>query len=185
MVINQNKVRALVSSGEGISAEFKECKDEIPKSVYKTVCSFLNRHGGTILLGVDDSGKIIGISEQNVGKLKSDFVTTINNYQKISPPAYLSVDIVQIEDKWIIGIFVPESSNVHRCNGRIYDRNEDSDIDITDNTKLVYDMYTRKQASYSENKIFPFADIGDLRKDLIQKTRKMASAWRQTTPGSP
>ena len=34
-------------------------------------------------------------------------------------------------------IYIPESSQVHRCNGKIFDRNEDGDMDITDNTNLV------------------------------------------------
>ena len=37
---------------------------------------------------------------------------------------------VKIENRTILYIFVPESSQV-RCNGKIYDRNEDGDIDIT------------------------------------------------------
>ncbi|MDZ7758678.1 MAG: hypothetical protein U5L00_00250 [Desulfovermiculus sp.] len=62
-----------------------------------------------------------------MAQIKKDFVTTINNPQKIHPPAYLSVDEVQVQDQTILHIYVPESSQVHRCNGRIYDRNEDGD----------------------------------------------------------
>jgi ATP-dependent DNA helicase RecG len=43
-----------------------------------------------------------------------------------------------------------ESSQVHRCNGRIYDRNEDGDLDITDHTVQVAQLYQRKHATYSE-----------------------------------
>ena len=113
---------------------------------------------------------------------KKDFVTAVNNTQKINPPAYLSVDVINYDNKQILHVYVPESSNVHRCGGRIFDRNEDADIDITNNTKLVFDMYIRKQASYSENKVFPYADFGELRIDLIEKSRKMASAWNRNHP---
>ena len=50
-------LKALIKQGEGISVEFKECRRAINRDVYETVCAFLNRHGGTILLGVTDSGK--------------------------------------------------------------------------------------------------------------------------------
>ena len=50
------------------------------------------------------------------------------------PPMYLSVDVVELDGKSLLRIYVPESSQVHRCKGRIYDRNEDGDLDITDHT---------------------------------------------------
>ena len=67
----------------------------------------------------------------------------------------------------------PESSQVHRCNGRIYDRNEDGDLDITDHTRLVSSLYHRKQETYSENKIFSYVTLDHLREDLIAKARKV------------
>lgn len=85
--------------------------------------------------------------------IKKDFVNTLNNPQKIIPPAYLSVDEVPVDGKTVLRIYVPESSQVHRCNGRIYDRNEDGDFDITDHTIQVATLYQRKLATFSENKI--------------------------------
>jgi len=51
------------------------------------------------------------------------------------PPTSLSVDVVEMDEKSLLRIYVPESSQVHRCNGRIYDLNEDGDLDITDHRK--------------------------------------------------
>jgi ATP-dependent DNA helicase RecG len=150
--------------------------------MYESVCAFLNRHGGTILLGVQDSGEVTGIDPDAVTQIKKDFVTAINNPQKIKPPAYLSVDEAKINEKSILRIYVPESSQVHRCNGHIYDRNEDGDLDITDYTIQVAELYHRKQATYSENKIYPFAGLKDLRADLIDKCRKLAGIWQDGHP---
>lgn len=46
-----NKYKDLIACGEGVTIEFKECAKELPKSVFETICSFLNRFGGDILLG--------------------------------------------------------------------------------------------------------------------------------------
>lgn len=54
MNITENRLKALIAKGEGLDMEFKTSRDQVPKSVYETVCAFLNRHGGTILLGVGD-----------------------------------------------------------------------------------------------------------------------------------
>ena len=175
-------LRVLIKQGEGISVEFKECRRTLSRNVYETVCAFLNRHGGSLLLGVSDSGEVTGVDPDCVGQIKRDFVTAINNPQKLHPPAYLSIDEVEIEGKTILRVYVPESSQVHRCNGRIFDRNEDGDFDITDHTRQVADLYHRKQVTYSENKIYPYATLNDLRKDLIAKCRKIARLRREDHP---
>jgi ATP-dependent DNA helicase RecG len=74
----------------------------------------------------------------------------------------LAVDEVTVDGKPLLRIYVPESSQVHRCNGRIYDRNEDGDIDITDHTVQVARLYQRNQANYSENRVHPWIQPGDL-----------------------
>ena len=48
------QIRKLLTVGEGLTVEYKECVSELSNSVYETVCSFSNRYGGHILLGVDD-----------------------------------------------------------------------------------------------------------------------------------
>ena len=139
---------------------------------------FLNRNGGQLFLGVEDKGGIVGIEPEAIEKIKKEFVTSMNNPQKISPTFYLSVEKIEINGKVVLYIFVPESSQVHRCNGKIFDRNEDGDFDITDNTNLVSGMYMRKQGTYTENRIFPFAKISELKAELLIKVRKMASNER-------
>ncbi len=67
-------------------------------------------------------------------------------------------------------------------NGRIYDRNEDDDLDFTDHTRLVADLYHRKQSTYSENKLYPYATLADLRLDLLSKVRKIAELRHEDHP---
>ena len=106
----------------------------------------------------------------------------MNNPQRINPTFYLSVEEYEIDGKTILYSFVPESSQVHRFNDRIFGRNEDGDIDITDNTNLASGLYVRKQGTYTENQIFPFAEVSELKPDLITKARKMASNQRANHP---
>ena len=175
MDVTEQQIRELIRKGEGIDLEFKTCRNQLNRDVYETVCAFLNRHGGTLLLGVQDNGAIQGIESDTAAQIRKDFVTAINNPQKISPPTYLAVDEVTIDGKPLLRVYVPESSQVHRCNGRIYDRNEDGDFDITDNTAQVAHLYQRKQATYSENRIYPHLTLDDLDRDLIAKCRKIAT----------
>lgn len=165
--------------------EFKECNTILNKDIYETVCAFLNRSGGELLLGVRDDGVITGIVPECIHQIKNDFTTAVNNPQKISPSFYLSLDEAVIDRKTILYIYIPEGSQVHRCNGKIYDRNEDGDFNITDNHNLVSALYLRKQISYSENTIYPYAELADLRPDVIARVRKMASLQSENHPWVP
>ena len=180
--MKSEKLRAIISSGEGLTVEFKQSRTRLNKDVFETVCAFLNRNGGHLFLGVDDRGGIVGIEPDCIEKVKMDFVTAMNNPLKISPTFYLSVEPVELDGKTIFHVLVPESSQVHRCNGRIFDRNEDGDLDITDNTNLVAGLYGRKQGSYTENRIFPYAQLTDLNPELLNRARKMAANERADHP---
>ncbi|WP_243143269.1 helix-turn-helix domain-containing protein [Clostridium estertheticum] len=168
------RIKEILNGGESITVEFKQSKNKLNKDVFESVCAFLNRNGGHLFLGVEDKGGIVGTNPEAIQKVKKEFVTSMNNPQKISPSFYLSVEEVEIEGKVVLYIFVPASSQVHRCSGKIFDRNEDGDIDITDNTNQVSEMYMRKQGTYTENRIYPFTQMSDLRSDLFTKVRKLA-----------
>ncbi len=81
-------LKALIKQGEGISVEFKECRRTLNRDVYKTVCALLNRHGGDLLLGVSDAGAVTGVDPDCVRQIKKDFVTAINNPQKVNPACF-------------------------------------------------------------------------------------------------
>ena len=56
---------------------------------------------------------------------------------------------------------------VYRNAGRIFDRNHESDIDITDNADMVFNLYARKQSTYFVNKVYLAIPISSLRHDLM------------------
>lgn len=44
------------------------------------------------LLGVKDSGDVVGVDPSCVEKIKKNFVTSINNLDKISPTFYTNIE---------------------------------------------------------------------------------------------
>lgn len=173
-MMKNKQLLELINLGEGLNIEFKQSRNKLNRDVFESVCAFLNRNGGHLFLGVEDDGEIVGIDPSSVDKIKKDFVTSLNNSNKINPAAYVSIEEVEIDGHRILYSFIPESSQVHRCSGKIYDRNEDGDFNISDNTTLISNMYIRKQGTYTENKIFPYADFKDLKSELFTRVRKMA-----------
>ena len=49
-------MRNLLTNDEKITIEYKTCQHGIQADVYETVCSFSNRYGGYIIMGVEDDG---------------------------------------------------------------------------------------------------------------------------------
>ena len=180
--MTEQDIIKLIETGECINIEFKESREAPTKDIYQTICAFLNRIGGHILLGVKDNGIIVGVVPEFISKIKKEIVTSANNPQKINPPVSLMVEDIVVDGKCIIVVTVPESSQVHRCNGKIYDRNEDGDFDITNNNDAVAMLYLRKQSNFSENKVYPYLTIEELDKTIIDKVKKMIRGWNPNSP---
>ena len=92
---------------------------------------------------------------------------------------YLTPVPVNIKGKTVIYIRVPEGYQVCRHNGKIWDRSYEGDINITNNSELVYKMYSRKQSTYFVNKVYPNLEINCLETSVIEKVRKMAVSRNQ------
>lgn len=180
--MNEKELLEIIGRGECHTTEFKKSTVDITKDVYESICAFSNRDGGHVFLGVKDNGEILGIEPDCIEKMKKDFVTAINNANKMYPPLFLTPVEYELEGRKILHIYVPVGTQVSRCSGRIYDRNNESDIDITDNEELVYKLYARKQGTYFVNKVFPEWGIDVLRPELIERARKMTRARSNNHP---
>ena len=137
-------MRDLLSKDEKITVEYKTCQHGIQEDVYDTVCSFSNRYGGYIIMGVEDDGTPIGINPNLIKDMKKNFVNQLNNPSKMSPTLYLSIEDFEYEGMTLLWVYVPPTATVEKCGNRIYDRNEDGDMDITDSPIQLQNMYNRK-----------------------------------------
>lgn len=159
--------------GETIAVEFKRCGNGIESDTYETVCSFLNRFGGDIYLGVQDNGEVSGVSEKVAPDLVKNFIKNVNNPNMLQPTVYLEPRIIRYKDKTIIHIHIPPSSEVHSYKKDIFDRVDDADVKVTATSQIAA-MYIRKQNVYTEKKVLPYLQLEDLRLDLLPRIKQMA-----------
>ena len=61
-------------------------------------------------------------------------------------------------------------------------RNNESDIDITDNADMVFNLYARKQSTYFVNKVYPAIPVSSLRHDLMDRARRMTRTNNEHHP---
>lgn len=169
-----NKLQSIFTIGETVAVEFKRCGNGIESDTYETVCSFLNRFGGDIFLGVLDDGTVSGIPEKAAPDIVRNFIKTVSNPAVFSPTVYLVPEIIKYDNKHtIIHLHIPPSAEVHSYKRVIYDRVDDADVKVTA-TGAIAQMYIRKQNIFTEKKIYPYARMEDLRLDLLPQIRTMA-----------
>lgn len=176
------KLQDIINQGEGTKVEFKTASSSLNRDAFDSICGFLNRSGGHLILGVKDNGTIKGVQEDKLQQIVDGIVLNANNHQKLNPPYYLSPKVLTIHGKKLIWVYVPESSQVHATAGKIFDRNQDGDFNITTKQDLVAQLYLRKQNSYSENKVFPFVSFSDFKPKLFEKVRSLARSQQPTHP---
>ncbi|MDR1610082.1 MAG: putative DNA binding domain-containing protein [Candidatus Symbiothrix sp.] len=180
--MTQSQLQKIINEGENISVEFKKCTAELNPTAYETICSFLNRIGGHLILGVADDGNISGVNVNCIDSIIKNFINTVNNPELLNPTFYFSPEVFTIENKKVIYIYIPESSQVHRYKGRIYDRVGDADNDITNNHYLINNIYLRKNREFSENEVLPFLEVADLNSSTFRKARQLAGVLSDNHP---
>lgn len=118
----------IIKQGENDKVEFKsslrwDCrKQEVNKAlehdIAKAICAFLNTDGGTLFIGVDDDGDILGIEndcktlgrKQSKDEFQRKVTELINNYLGKEFHEYITIRIKNIKNKEICVVKVSRSN---------------------------------------------------------------------------
>lgn len=94
----------LILQGENDQVDFKQRVTQ-PDKIARTLVSFANTRGGTILIGVKDNGMLCGVDpeeEKHTLELAANFYC--------DPPLVLQYEEVELDRRTILKVTVPESS---------------------------------------------------------------------------
>ena len=163
----------IIKKGELSTTELKTATNKLPKSLFESICAFLNRGGGNIFLGVEDNGNITGVDKNCIRQMKVDFENMCRNPEVINPTIDLNIEELEYENKVVLHIYVYEGSTIYRTKGVFYDRGIEGDYKLK-NASDIANLGIRKSADYSESKVFPYAALDDLDSSLIQRARELA-----------
>lgn len=128
--VNTNdKIKQLLASGESKTVEFKStlryCLREnkpqkyVEHSAIKNLAAFLNSEGGTLFIGVDDDGNILGLENTDFASFKGDnkkdefikhFDNLIQNYFGNNMVHKFNVEFEVIEGKTIALIHIKDKA---------------------------------------------------------------------------
>ena len=180
-----DKFIALTRKGEDTRIEYKTCTEEVSESLYESVCSFLNHSGGQILVGVQNDGTILGVNPDKVEQLRTDIVNCINNPELFLPCPYFTPRIMEVEGKSVMLLDIPCGQYVYRFKGRYWDRNDDADIDVTDQPELLLSIFERKNPHLFEERFVDGLTMEGLDPNTFQycrnviQSRQPSHAWLQ------
>jgi predicted HTH transcriptional regulator len=102
--MRRNELRDLIGSGESSTLEFKRKFTTVEK-IARELIAFANTTGGRLLIGVDDSGKVIGVDSE-----KEQIDQVLVSLSSIEPPLDHHIEVVEIEFKDVIVVTIPSSN---------------------------------------------------------------------------
>ncbi len=104
-------IKGLLTQNENRKLEFKR---ELPSNdkITRTAIAFSNSQGGDLIIGVNDSKKVIGINEEDLGLFEESISNTI--YDNCHPSIIPEIYSVRVDEKILLVIhFYPSNSKPH------------------------------------------------------------------------
>ncbi|MBI3933074.1 MAG: putative DNA binding domain-containing protein [Acidobacteria bacterium] len=123
--MNEQKVRALIAGGETLTVEFKSDVEQLPDAeLIEVVVCLTNAQGGTLVVGVEDDGKVTGLHpkhQTHPGALAA-FIAS-----RTVPPVSVEADFAKLPEGMVAVLVVPAARQpVSTSDGRLLVRYLDS-----------------------------------------------------------
>lgn len=177
-----NYIQDILQKKESATLEFMARFDKVECG--NVICSFLNRDGGQLIIGVEESEKITGV--QNAKKLAIEFQNFL--ISEIVPEPAISVDIQKIGNNKLIVVSVWKGTNQpYIFNGGVYYRVGSSTIQANSKqlAELIHKETDRNQRWETKSAIEVEVEDIDLNEvlDCIKDVNKLGR--EQSLPDNP
>ena len=120
----EKQFERLIQGGESQELEFKKERGD-GFAIVQSIIAFANTNPGTILIGVDDNGHVVGTDPDSDTERIVEWIE-----RKCDPPIPVSFDTLTIDEEKVLSISVQKGNQapyVHRDNGVIYVRRGSTD----------------------------------------------------------
>ncbi len=131
--LTSQQARDAIAQGESETLELKSSLQP-PADLAKLITSFANAKGGTVIIGVSEPNKIIGVDAQRATEILG------RASQLIRPSIALETQTLQLDDKPIVLVHVPRSNEPVSAQGAFYYRQGTGLAPLT--PRLIQDRVT-------------------------------------------
>lgn len=154
-----------------MSVEFKRCGSQPGQDTFETICSFANRQGGSVLLGVRDDGTVEGVPEASALSIERNISNVISNPNLFNVSLLVEFErLHDTEGRLVIRVWVPMGPSLYTFKGAVYDRVADADVRVKSDAQIT-SMMARKQSYYSERAVYSWVTEDDLEMGLLGAVR--------------
>lgn len=171
---------------ESADIEFKAARGGLPGSMWETYSAFANTSGGSILLGVSETGggKLDMHGVADLDALQSSLWNTLNNRQKVSANllSHGDVEIINQGSKSFLLIRVPRAGRRERpvyLNNRPFEETyrRDHSGDYRCSADEVRRMFADQSSEPADSRILENFGLADLHQESLRQYRnRMAAA---------
>ena len=111
-------IEAMLAAGESTTVEFKRCGSQPGTDVFETICAFANRDGGSVLLGVSDSGEAVGVAPGSELAIERNIVNVTHNPRLFSPAPVVEFERADVGGRRVVRVWVPPCRGSSVSRGR-------------------------------------------------------------------
>ncbi len=124
----------IIERGEDSRHQFKRNVTNVT-SLSQEICAFANSKGGMLIIGVADSGEIVGLSNQDIRRLNQ---LISNAASEIRNPINPETENIKINDKLVLVVHIPEGKDkpYFASDGAIYVRSGADKRKVTSKEEL-------------------------------------------------
>ncbi len=158
------EVLSRIKRGEDSVTQFKvDIKDA--NRLAEEFVAFSNAEGGILLIGVDDTGNIVGLDEQQIGRINQLISNTAN--ENVKPPIYPLTGIVEICDKRIIVINVRKGiSRPYQTGKGLFLTKSGSDKRKMSSDELRR-LFAASQRLFADEEVLNDSVLGDINSEAV------------------
>ncbi|MCF0048737.1 ATP-binding protein [Dyadobacter sp. LJ53] len=102
--MQEKSIIQIIKEGEGLTTEFKRTIDSAFK-IAKTLVSFANTSGGSLLIGISDAGAILGVASELAELKKLEIATS----KLIEPKLTIGIKSILLDGKKVLQVEIDES----------------------------------------------------------------------------
>lgn len=180
--MDPKELKRMVVGGESATVEFKKSTAQLPRAG-ETLCAFLNRNGGRVLIGVSPDGTITG--QDVADKTQQEIARMLDRFE---PPAPVESQIVTLpgSDRAVIVLHAPGTADglPFTYDGRSYQRVGTTTSRMPQDSYdalLLERMHARRRW---ENQPAVGVRLEDLDHEEILRTRDDAIRQRRISAGT-
>jgi ATP-dependent DNA helicase RecG len=176
-MMTSQDLELLIKQGEGYNLEFKQSLPSKASDLAEEICAFANAAGGTLLIGVDDKGKVVGLLMDNTSRSRLQ-----NILNCVEPPIEVTSTEVVVNDKTVLSLECKSGKEkTYTVSGSIIVRNGPNSEKIT-SVQRMRDFFQQSDKIFFDEapcKKFKYPD--DFDSEAFQSFLK-ASGIQNTLP---